>query len=323
METRKSKPSDPDLILYKDAQKAVHASRQTLDRLVAKGKLSKVHVDLLRDDGTMCPHSALHKSELFSLFAPRPKPGEPICPPSGGRWYLRDDAKKYSEYSDIVLMPYREGQTKKPPSTRQFYVISERKRGRPKLLTAWSERYLDKRMEGRWGEMPERGRGPWARQKRAKARDDARAFLRDIKRELPIRAQEGLTRGLMAVDSRFVLYDEFRKDDGIETKVIRKGRAGEFWWCRPGQKPGQKPGQSTTVSAVADGPSQNRDKLKETEQEIITAAREVVTKTGQPASAQQIADELHYKNNSYFRTLLAWLVKHDHLRKERGGYRAQ
>jgi len=62
-------------------------------------------------------------------------------------------------------------------------------------------------------------------------------------------------------------------------------------------------------------------RLSETQRRIAQAVRDVVSSTGESASAQQVADELPYKNNSHFRALLAWLVQHGYLRKERDGYR--
>jgi transcriptional regulator with XRE-family HTH domain len=60
--------------------------------------------------------------------------------------------------------------------------------------------------------------------------------------------------------------------------------------------------------------------LSETEEAIIQATQQQITETRESASAQQIANRLHYKNNSYFRERLAKLVKAGHLRRDKAGY---
>jgi hypothetical protein len=243
----KEKLAERDLILYQDAQEYSKFSQTALDRLVAKGKLHKDKVTLVTTDGRQSPKSALFKSELESLFVPRPEPGKPICPQSGGRWYLPRDAKIYSGCPDHILLNVRKG--KAEGYARAFYVIgSGTRKGRTKLRYAWNEKYLDKWNAGRMGKRPEMGHGKWARLNRAQARDDVKAFLLELKKAMPIRAEEGMKRAIAAGHLTWLIYDELRLDKGIEFRNI--GREG--WWCRPGQVPEQTtPGEGTKEGRAA------------------------------------------------------------------------
>jgi hypothetical protein len=313
---KKNKPADPpaaDLVSLADAEKWTRCSHQTLYRLVSKGKLSLVKVRSVDSLGRSSRRPAFRKDELESLFVQRPAAGQPIVV-AGRRFYLRDDAKTYSGYSDVVLVPHRKGERMAPPATRQVYVITKRARGRPKMLTAWDQQYLDRLDQGRLGTCPEKGKGSWARLQRTEARDRVKQFLMGLKPKLPIRASEGVKQALDARHSRFLIYDELRKDPGIETVPVRQGRRSVYWWVRPGQDPEQPIVQSGAARHAW-------YHLNAGQEAIVRAVRKRFARTHESLCAKEIAAEASYNNNSYFRTMLAELVKYEHIRKDLQGYR--
>jgi hypothetical protein len=258
--------NDPDLIFLPEAEELTGSSHQTIYRLIKKKKLSKPVMVRVKDSiGKWHWLPKFRKSELESLFVKwpeKPRIGESPEPvrtlsgelPLGIRMHLRENARRYSGLSDIVLTSHRLGKKMDPPATHQLYVVSTRGRGRPKLLTAWTEKYLDKVNDGQVQDHPERGQGAWARAQRAKARNQVTEFLRAVKKDLPIRAMEGLMRARNAGLSMFLLHDEMRVDKSIETVVWgRNGRASEYWWIRPGQRPADRLQRTAArVTSIAD-----------------------------------------------------------------------
>ncbi len=172
---------------------------------------------------------------------PRPEPGKPILLSTGEAYYLRDDAKQYSDCSDIVLSYWREKKSLQRPGpalrSRLFYVVSGRERGRSKLLRAWLGADLEDIAAGKEGTNPERGRGHYARSYHLANRNKAEAFMKTLRGNLPLLAADAYGQCLREGFTHPQIY-RAKKAVGIKTRSVpTEGKAHIYWWCRPGQNP--------------------------------------------------------------------------------------
>ena len=188
--------------------------------------------------GDNCRRPGIKKSDLRRLFVEWPKRGDSIRLRDGQvtAWYLTRD---FCEHFGVSpgFMGIHAGK----PSVlhvgmrlrkKSFYVISARRRGRPKKLTAWNGDDADNILSGKDLERPELSQGHFARRKRQNDQRQAEAFCRQIKRELPILASEAITRARNAGISSRRTYAAMKKA-GIKS-TPDAGRC-VWWWHLPGQ----------------------------------------------------------------------------------------
>jgi len=232
-------PSAPDLIPMAEAEQLTGCSHQTLYRMTKRGEITLRKVQGVDSLDRRSSRPALSRSELLSLFVPRPRPGEPIQLPDGESYYLREDATRRFGCSNIVLgywtkQPSRRRSRGPALLTRKFYIIGGPGRGRPKKLTAWRGKDLQDITDGLEGKHPERGKGPWAKRQRQAQQDAVKAFLGDLEKRLPLWASDALDQARHARVSRFLFY-RTKKKQGIRTSQADTETGPRYYWHLPGQ----------------------------------------------------------------------------------------
>jgi len=298
-------PLNTDQIFVADAEKLVKCSDQTLYRLARRGKLTLQKVQVRDAEGKAGWRTAFSRTELLSLFVPRPAKGQPIRTidgtlPNGEEWYLRDDFKTHFGCSDIVLSYWRDksslvpkgnaSRTRSALRTRTFYVIGERGRGCPKELTAWrgSDGAALTNKDSLERVRPRSHTSPWTADNRSAILLKAMSFMEDLKPRLPMRAEQAFTEALTARIPRWLVYVA-KKEAGIKTlrRGSGEGKAPTFWWLRSGQtlENGSKlqEGRSCRGTTPATGPSN-------------ISSNNAKTKTRGPYKARQIAGILRLVN---------------------------
>jgi hypothetical protein len=158
-----TRPADPDLIFVEEAEALSKCCRQTLATIARKESLESLRVRVLDSLGKAHWRTCYRKSELFSHFFKRPRPGEPIRLPDGTVYYLRNDAKLHFGFSDIVLSYWAKQDSKlhagKALRTCHVDILQGLRQGPPKQVTAWRGEDLEAIVNGQEGESPEKGKG--------------------------------------------------------------------------------------------------------------------------------------------------------------------